>query len=195
MLGFNDQYIIGVDLAGKSKNPTVLALLQGRSVQASLIYTDTELLDARERNKPELIARDSPLNLPKKGFFRNAHRETLKKRYRVFPPKFAFMKESTLRAVKLNRLIEEKKYRAREVHPKSFRKARQMPLKDGKASQETLKVLGLKGDLETRRLVTHGIDAVTAALTAKLHLNHQTEAVGNEEEGYIIVPKKETGEP
>ena len=45
--------------------------------------------------------------------------------------------------------------------------------------------------LETRPLATHEIDAVTAAaLTAVLHLKSQTERVGDEEKGYIMVPKK-----
>jgi predicted RNase H-like nuclease len=39
-------------------------------------------------------------------------------------------------------------------------------------------------------LAAHEIDAVTAALTATLHLKKQTEPIGDEEEGYIIVPKK-----
>jgi predicted nuclease with RNAse H fold len=100
------------------------------------------------------------------------------------------MKKLALRAIKLNRLIEEKRYKTIEVHPTSSRKALQMPLKDWKAIQETLKTLGLKGELETRPLATHEIDAVTAALTAVLHLKSQTERVGDDEKGYITVPKK-----
>jgi hypothetical protein len=44
--------------------------------------------------------------------------------------------------------------------------------------------------LETQRLVSHEINAVTKALIVELHLNHQTEAVNYKEQGYIIVPKK-----
>jgi len=44
--------------------------------------------------------------------------------------------------------------------------------------------------LETRPLATNEIDAVTAALTAGLHLKSQTERIDDHEEGYIIVPKK-----
>jgi predicted RNase H-like nuclease len=65
-----------------------------------------------------------------------------------------------------------------------------MPPKDWKATQEILKTLGLKGELETRPLATHEIDAITAALTAALHLKRQTEQIGDNEEGYIILPKK-----
>lgn len=99
------------------------------------------------------------------------------------------MKTLTLRAIKLNKLIEENKYRTIEVHPTSTRKVLQMPLKDWKTIQENLKTLGLKGELEKRPLATHEIDAVTAALTATLHLAKQTEQVGGEK-ACIILPRK-----
>jgi len=44
--------------------------------------------------------------------------------------------------------------------------------------------------LEKRKLSTHELDAVTAALTARLYLENQTEQIGEKQEGYIIVPKK-----
>jgi predicted nuclease with RNAse H fold len=100
------------------------------------------------------------------------------------------MKKLALRAIRVNRLIEEKTYKAIEVHPTSTRKALQMPPKDWKTAQEILKKLGLKGEIETRPLATHEIDAVTAALTAGLHLQNQTERIGDDKEGYIVLPKK-----
>jgi len=42
---------------------------------------------------------------------------------------------------------------------------------------------------------SHEIDAVIAALTAYLYMNNQTEALGDEGEEDIIIPKKITGEP
>jgi hypothetical protein len=190
MLEFEGKCTIGIDLAGLSKNPTGLALLKGNAVKTSLVYTDSEILENITRNVPSLIAIDAPLSLPKRGeVFRKADREMIKKGYRVFPPNLPAMKKLALRAIRLNRLIEENAYKTIEVHPTSTRKALQMPLKDWETIQEILKTLGLKGELETRPLVTHEIDAVTAALTATLHLKNQTELIGDEENG-IIVPKK-----
>jgi predicted nuclease with RNAse H fold len=191
MLEFNGKCTIGIDLAGLSRNPTGWALLKGNAVKTALVYTDSEILETIVRNHPVLIAIDAPLSLPKKtAFFRKADREMIRKGYRVFPLNLSAMKKLALRAIRLNRLIEEKRYKTIEVHPTSTRKALQMPLKDWKAIQEVLKTLGLKGELETRPLATHEIDAVTAALTAVLHLKSQTERLGGDEEGYIIVPKE-----
>jgi predicted nuclease with RNAse H fold len=191
MLEFNGKCTIGIDLAGLSRNPTGWALLKGNAVKTALVYTDSEILETIVKNHPALIAIDAPLSLPKKtAFFRKADREMIRKGYRVFPLNLPAMKKLALRAIRLNRLIEEKRYKTIEVHPTSTRKALQMPLKDWKAIQEVLKTLGLKGELETRPLATHEIDAVTAALTAVLHLKSQTERLGGDEEGYIIVPKE-----
>jgi predicted nuclease with RNAse H fold len=191
MLEFKGKCVIGIDLAGSSRNPTGWALLKGKAVKTFLLYTDSEILENTTRNHPTLIAIDAPLSLPKKGeFFRKTDKEMIRKGYRVLPPNFPAMKKLTLRAIRLNRLIEENTYKAIEVHPTSTRKALQMPLKDWKTIQEILKNLGLKGELETRPLATHEIDAVTAALTAVLNLERQTEQIGDEKEGYIILPKK-----
>jgi len=38
--------------------------------------------------------------------------------------------------------------------------------------------------------IVHEIDAVTAALTGYLYLQGKTELIGDEEEGYIVVPTK-----
>ena len=139
MLEFNGKCVIGIDLASSSRNPSGWVLLKGNAVKTSLI------LESIVRNHPTLIAIDVPLSLPEKGeFFRKADREMIRRGYRVFPPNLPAMKKLALRAIRLNRLIEEKRYKTIEVHPTSSRKALQMPLKDWKAIQENLKTLGLK---------------------------------------------------
>ena len=191
MLEFKDKCVIGIDLSASSKNPTGWAILKNQNVRTNLFYTDNEILEKTVQNHPALIAIDAPLSLPKNGeFFRKTDKEIVRKGYRVLPPNFPAIKKLTLRAINLKKLIEEKTYKAIEVHPTSTRKALQMPLKSWKVIQEILKTLGLKGEIETRPLTIHEIDAVTAALTAVLHLQRQTELIGDGIEGYIVVPKK-----
>ena len=182
--------IIGIDLAGSSKNPTGWALWKNKTVKTKLVYTSKEIMESVVTNKPSIIAIDAPLRLPKKGILRSADKEMIKRGYRVFPPTLPAMKKLTSRAMRINKLIVEKGYKTVEVHPTSTRKALNMPLKDWGKIQTLLKDIGLKGDVETRHLTPHEIDAVTAALTAYLQIRNQTESVGDEEEGYIIIPKK-----
>ena len=190
MLEFKGKCVIGIDLAGLSTNPTGWALLKEKTVKTALLYTDEEILENTVKNKPVLIAIDAPLSLPKKDMlFRKVDREMIRKGYRVLPPNLPAMKKLALRAIKLNKLIAEKNYKTIEVHPTSTRKALQMPPKDWRAIQETLITRGLKGEIETRPLATHEIDAATAALTAKLYLKNQTEQISDGKD-CIIVPSK-----
>jgi predicted nuclease with RNAse H fold len=64
-------------------------------------------------------------------------------------------------------------------------------LKEWRKIQTILVSIGLRGELRPRILVSHEIDAVTAALTAYLYLRSQTESAGDEAEGYIVLPKKQ----
>lgn len=101
------------------------------------------------------------------------------------------MEKLTIRAIKLNTLIAEEGYKTIEVHPTSTRKALNMPAKDWARIQLILNSMGLGKDLKTRIQSSHEIDAVIAALTARLYLQERTESVGNETGGYIIVPNKQ----
>lgn len=191
MLTLKGKVIIGIDLAGKPKNPTGWALWKNKKVETSLIHTNKEILEGIAHSAPNIIALDAPFSLPKKGILRIADREMIRRGYRVFPPCLSAMKTLTLRARKLIKLMAKKGYKTIEVHPTSTRKALNMSLKDWRKIQTTLETIGLEGDLKLRALKSHEIDAVTAALTAYLYTKNQAEAIGNGEEGYIIIPKKQ----
>jgi predicted nuclease with RNAse H fold len=191
VLKLKGKVIIGIDLAGKERNPTGFAIWRNRTVETRLIYTDKEILEKVFSANPKIVAIDAPLNLPKSGIFRKADKELIKKGYRVFPPGLPAMKKLTLRAIELNRLITERGIQTIEVHPTSTRKALGMPTKDWEKIQNILKSVGLAGSLSEHRLTPHEIDAITAALTGYLHMEGLTESVGDHEEGYIIVPIKQ----
>jgi len=190
VLKLKENVVIGIDLAGKETNPTGLAILRRKKVETCLIYTNSEILDVLTRAKPTIVAIDAPLTLPERAIFRKADRDLIKRGYRVFPPGLPAMKTLTLRASNLNKLIIEKGLKTIEVHPTSTRKALNMPAKDWEAIQKILRSLGLEGIPEDRKLTPHEIDAITAALTAHLYLLNLTEAVGDNKEGFIIIPKK-----
>jgi len=191
VLKLKNKVIIGIDLAGKSENPTGWALWKNKTVETSLIYTDNEILKGVTRSKPAMIAIDAPFNLPKEGILRKADREMIKKGYRVFPPGLPAMRKLTARAMQLNKLITEKGYKTIEVHPTSTRKALNIPLKDWRRIQTILDHIGVGGTLKMHTLTSHELDAITAALTAYLYTQSKTEAIGDEEEGYIVIPKKQ----
>jgi len=191
VLELRKEVIIGIDLAGKPENPTGWALWKSKTVKTSLICMDNEILEGVARSKPTIVAIDAPLRLPKSGILRKADREMMRKGFRVFPPCLPAMKMLTLRGMRINKLIVERGYKTIEVHPTSTRKALSMPSKDWGKIQAILKSIGIEEDLKVRTLTPHEIDAITSALTAYLHLQNQTEPIGDAEEGYIIIPKKQ----
>jgi len=191
VLVLKNKTIIGIDLAGKQENPTGGALWKNKNIETRLLFTDNEILSQIISASPTIIAIDAPFSLPKQGLLRTADRKMIQQGYKVFPPKLSAMKKLTFRAETLNKLIAEKGYKTIEVHPTSTRKALGMPAKDYGKIQEIFKQMRLGGTLKTQKLTAHELDAVTAALTAHLHIKHETEAVGDAIEGYIIVPKKQ----
>ncbi len=189
MLNLTEKIIIGIDLAGASANPTGWALWKNKAVNASHLYSDEEILSRSIELSPALIAMDAPLSLPTSGVLRRADREMLKRGYPVFPPRFPRMEALTRRAVNLTRALSAGGFPVIEVHPASARKALKMPTKDWGQVQTILVRMGLKGDVKTRKMTPHEIDAVTAALVGYFHLLGKAELVGEPQEGYIIVPQ------
>ena len=182
--------IIGIDLAGVPKNPTGWALWKNKVISIGHLYKNEEILKHLTNFEPNLVAIDAPLSLPKKGAMRKADREMYRLGYPVFPPRFPAMEKLALRAIEITRQIKRKGLDIIEVHPASTRKALKMPPKDRKEIQNIFIRMGLEGDLKTRTLKPHEIDATTAALTGYLYLQEKVELVGDEEEGYIVVPVK-----
>jgi len=180
--------LVGIDLAGKPERPSGWALLRGRMVTVKELYADDEILSETLGAKPALVAIDAPLTLPERGALRKADREMQRRGYPVLPPLFPAMRELTLRAIRLTEALRREQVRVIEVHPASGRKALQMLLKDWRRIQQIFVEMGLGGDWEKRALSSHELDAVTAVITAHLHIKGKTESFGEQKEGFMIVP-------
>lgn len=122
--------------------------------------------------------------------YEKADKEMHKNGYPVLPPRFPAMEKLTLRAIEITKEIIKEGFDIIEVHPASTRKALKMPTKDWQKIQQIFISMGLEGALKTRTLTPHETDAVTAVLTARLYLKGKTELIGDDKEGYIVVPTK-----
>jgi predicted nuclease with RNAse H fold len=156
--------VIGVDLAAKEDNPTGIAII-GREESAKLVYTDKEILDIVELEKPEVVAIDAPLHHHVKSW-RSAERALMKKGFHPLPLTIRSMKELTDRAIALKKKISCKVI---EVFPSATRAilVPTMPKHLNKDEQ----------------------DALLAARTAKMYLENKTESLGANRSGRIIIPK------
>ncbi|MFQ6085242.1 MAG: DUF429 domain-containing protein [Candidatus Bathyarchaeia archaeon] len=179
--------VVGIDLAGHEKRPTGWAYLRGPYLAVTTLHTDDEIIRRIRRLKPDLIAIDAPLNLPRKGSaLREADIEMRKRGYPVLPPLFPGMRSLTYRAIRLNERFKAKNLRVIEVHPESTRKALDLP----KRRDLLVRAFGVMGLVIKKpgpeKLTPHEVDAILAALTALLRLRRRTEAIGHR----ITVPKR-----
>lgn len=180
--------LVGIDLAARPEGPTGWVLLKKRKVFVEELYNDREILFETIKAEPDLVAIDAPLTLPAHGAMRKADREMHRRGYPVLPPLFPAMKELTLRAIHLTKELRVEQIKVIEVHPTSTRKALQMPLKDWHKIQKIFEEMGLSNEWEKRLFSPHELDAITAAITAHLHIKEKTESIGEPKEGFIIIP-------
>jgi hypothetical protein len=175
--------IIGIDLAGKENNPSGFSILLGKILRAKHVYTNDEIISNCLREHPELIAIDAPLTMPLKGNLRSPDLELIKRGLRVLPPTLGGMRQLTERAIRLAAELCKKRFQIIEIHPRTsgvilFKTS------DRRKWVEKLREKGF----EVKEIKSeHEIDATMAAITAWLHLQGKTEAVG-EGKDVIVIP-------
>ncbi len=184
--------VAGVDLAGVEKRPTGICLLHPNlEAQALIKHGDEEILETVKAFKPSLVGVDAPLNLPAEGGLRPCDRELISRGIRVLPPILGGMRQLTLRAMRLKQAMEAENLKVIECFPGAVRAVFKLPAK--RRLPQTIKALeglGLK-IRETERLSLHEVDAILAALTARLSLEGLAETIGSPKTGEIVIPRPE----
>ncbi len=154
---------VGIDLAGKDKNPTGLCILTDKKSRAFIVFSDDEILKVVDDVKPDVVAIDAPLSFPKQGYYRDGDMALKGMGFNPLSPLFPGMKCLVERGMKLKDVLTGKGYRVIEVFPRA-----------------TEAVLGLK------EKKSHEYDALLCALTGKYYLQGRFESLGPEK---IIIPK------
>ena len=173
-LGINLK-IIGIDLAGKTKNPTGVCLLNDNKLEFKILNNDKKILQTCLDFKPDIIAIDAPIM---KGIPRIRKADRIMKKYKALPPSFQSMKKLTIRGSKLAEKLNVC-YKVIEVFPTATAKILGVYNKNYK---ETAEKLGIK----IRK--KHELDAYLCCLTARLFLEEKAVKIGDKD-GKIIVPK------
>lgn len=167
--------VVGIDLAGKQKNPTFICILFGKKTQFKIAYSDEEILNISRVVNPDIIAIDAPIM---NGEPRIRTADRLLKKYKAFPPTLSGMKCLTKRGSKLA-LRFTSQFKVIEVFPTATAK---ILGKYGKDFRETAANFDIKVKNKDE------LDAYLCCLTGKMFLEGNTIAVGDDE-GKIIVPK------
>lgn len=165
--------VVGIDLAGKPKNPTGFCMLRfvgdSEETKVLLCYEDEEIISRTGAYSPRVICIDAPLSFPKEEeWYRACDLELIRRGIRVLSPKLPAMRLLTQRGMRLAKIFREKGYEVIEVFPRA-----------------TERILGLsKGP----RINQDKYDALLCAITGKYYLMGKFEVIGDEE-GKIVIPK------
>ena len=167
--------ILGVDLAGKTANPTGICILKDDKIEFKTVYSNKQILGISAEFKPDIIAIDAPIM---QGEPRIRKADRMLKKYGAFPPSLPGMKSLTLRGSKLEVQLKTR-HKVIEVFPTATAKILEIYNRNyGKTAEK----LGIKVKNK------HELDAYLCCLTAKMFLEGKTVEIGDEA-GKIIVPK------
>ena len=208
------QYL-GIDLSSSSKKPGVYALLDEDASLVTLdsFHSEHEMMDILDRLSSVLIAIDAPLGIPhgmccleescpcapirnRKG--RMAEMELAQMRIGCFfTEKSSIIKPLIYRAIEFSKYLQSKGYDVIEVYSyasKVILFGDKVPAKNRRGGlsfvRERLSRL-IAGVADYAHLLNHDrCDALIAAYTAALHHRNVTDLLGMEQEGYIVVPKR-----
>jgi uncharacterized protein YprB with RNaseH-like and TPR domain/predicted nuclease with RNAse H fold len=196
--------IVGIDLSASEKRATGWALMEGRRAEARLLKTDKEIIDATMEASPDLVSIDSPLSLPKGrdctkdscecrkfGITREAERILRGRGVYIFPSLIRSMQSLTERGIYMKKEFEKRGVHVIESYPGAAQDILRIIRK--KVSIEDLKQgllnVGLTGEFMDGRVSHDELDAITSALVGYFYMADEYEALGNKEEGFLIVPR------
>ena len=197
--------IVGIDLTGSEKRATGWALIENKHAVTKTIFTDEELISETIKHNPAVISIDSPLSIPigRTSFFdddpfreefgitRECERIMAKRGIKSYPCLIPTMQMLTQRGMKLASKFRELGYTVIESYPGAAQDIMGIPRK-GKSLEFLTKGLnqfGILGEYAHSNVSHDEIDAITSAIVGYFYMANQFEALGNESEGYLIVPK------
>lgn len=168
--------ILGIDLAGKTTNPTGICLLNNDTLDFKTVFSDEQILEILSIFKPDIIAIDAPIM---SGKPRNRKADKLLKKYKALSPSMPTMKSLTIRGSKLaTKLVSQ--FKVIEVFPTATAKILRIYSKNYRK---------IVSKLEINVKNKHELDAYLCCLTAKMFLEGKTNEIGDEA-GKIVVPKQ-----
>jgi uncharacterized protein YprB with RNaseH-like and TPR domain/predicted nuclease with RNAse H fold/adenylate kinase family enzyme len=194
--------VVGIDLRATERNPTGFAVCVGARTETRILHTDDEILAATLAAKPDLVSIDAPLSLPRGrqsvyddspcraagGIVRDAERILWSRGIRVYPALIRQMQGLTKRGIELTRTLESHGIKVIESYPGAAQDILNIPRK---RLDESLLYRGLTQfgyDLQGNK--SHDeLDAVTSALVGQFYLANKFEAIGADDEGFMIVPR------
>ncbi len=196
---------LGIDPTGSERRKSGLAVVDEQLHTDSWVAaTDDEILRATLEARPDVVAIDSPLALPKgrccadpscacvvHGIVRAADREIARLGYHPFWTLLPSMVPLTLRSIDLKERMEAAGLTVIEVYPGAAQDRLGLPRKHRSLQglERGLVDLGIRFKDPERKRVHDELDAATAAYVGFCYLQDSYEAIGPTDEVQIILPQ------
>lgn len=193
--------VVGIDLAGSEKRNTGFCVMDTKMrCRTEVLHSDGEILEMTVRSEPSVVSIDAPLFLPKgrksieeRGppHFRECDRELLRMHIRFFPISLGPMRMLTTRGLNLRATLETRGIEVIESFPGAIQDLLHMPRKQGGLLRlaRALREYGIDLGKPDKELNGDELDAVTSALVALLYRKGRYRAIGDPEEGLMILPE------
>lgn len=167
---------LGINLGSSERSATGVSQLEDDKIRTFSVYKDRDILEIVSSFKPEIVVFDSPLHLSKEPY-RSAEKEMKNFGYDPDPQNMGDLKQKIKRAISLKTKMGNAKFL--ETHLPSVKQS----LKIEEPSQlHNVRVMNLmKNQFEK--------DSVFAAVTGLFYKENLYNQFGDEEEGYVIIPK------
>jgi len=203
-LKVSDHRVVGIDLTGSEGRPSGWCLLENGRVVTRRLGSDRDLIEATISVNPTLISIDSPLSLPRGrttvddsdparvdfGITRECERLLKKRGVNVYPSLIKSMQALTARGIRLANHFRSLGVPVIESYPGAAQDIMNIPRKraDLALLKEGLSEFGVSGEFEHVDVSHDELDAITSSVVGLFYLAGKFEALGNDEEQYLIIP-------
>jgi uncharacterized protein YprB with RNaseH-like and TPR domain/predicted nuclease with RNAse H fold/dephospho-CoA kinase len=196
--------IVGIDLTGSAKRPSGWCLLVGNEAHTKTLRSDRQILRHTLEANPDVVSIDSPLSLPRGrrrvtdddpgrsqfGILRQCERTLMQRGVKVYPSLIKSMQALTARGIRLARTLRTQGIPVIESYPGAAQDIMGIPRK--RAGLDYLKKgladFGVRGSFLHDKVSHDEVDAVTSSIVGLFFWSGRFEALGNEEEDYLIIP-------
>jgi uncharacterized protein YprB with RNaseH-like and TPR domain/predicted nuclease with RNAse H fold/dephospho-CoA kinase len=200
----SDFRVVGIDLTGNENRQSGWCLLDNDHAITKLLGSDGVIIKETLDSKPNLVSIDSPLSLPvgrvsvsdddpgrnDYGIMRYCERILKKRGVNVYPSLIPSMQRLTARGIQLANNFRSLGIPVIESYPGAAQDIMNIPRK--RASLELLAnglaKFGVKGDFIKNSVKHDELDAITSAIVGFFFWSGKFEALGNNDEEYLIIP-------
>ena len=191
---------MGIDLAGSERRDTGFCVMDSRmKCNTAVLRTDQEVLRLTSEAMPSVVSIDAPLFLPKgreslekpgPPHFRECDKELLRMHIRFFPISLGPMRMLTARGMRLRAALEARGFEVIESFPGAIQDILGMPRKQKglRDLEGALRRYGIGLRRPEGGFSGDELDAVTSALVGLMYRNGEYRAIGDPEEGLMILP-------